>query len=387
MIELENPPNLKLTSVQIREHKHSVIVPISSSKPVIPDEVKENWQRLIDLTAQLIQVPSSLIMRLEEDYIEVFLKSNTEGNPYEENEKSKINIGLYCETVIGKRKPFEVPYALNSETWKDNPDVALNMVSYYGLPILWPDGEVFGTYCILDDKAHSYSSEQKELMQFLKENIENNLMLLYERDYYKTKVENSERTIKEIHHRIKNSFNMVVSLIRLEHDELEHDHKSLHEISESLQAKILGMSKVHDKLSRLESLEKVSLKNYINDLIEINIDIYGDVGIQFQVDIPEVYIPEKKLISCGLILNELLTNSIKHAFAKSSSPEITIKGAFKTDKGLVIHYSDNGVGVELPFDFDQSLGLSLTKGLAEDIGDGIFLIANKPCQFEFNIII
>ncbi|MGD9887177.1 MAG: hypothetical protein AB7T03_04355 [Bacilli bacterium] len=53
--------------------------------------------------------------------------------------------GLYCETVIGKDEPMIVENAISSEVWKDNPNIKLNMIFYFGLPIKWHDGEFFGT--------------------------------------------------------------------------------------------------------------------------------------------------------------------------------------------------------------------------------------------------
>jgi c-di-GMP phosphodiesterase len=79
----------------------------------------------------------SLIMRLLENEIEVFRSSNTNNNPYELGEKADLGLGLYCETVVGKREDLLVPYALKDENWKDNPDVKLDMVSYYGVPLRW----------------------------------------------------------------------------------------------------------------------------------------------------------------------------------------------------------------------------------------------------------
>ena len=75
-------------------------------------------------------------MKLNEETIEVFVKSNTEGNPYKTGEEAKLIYGLYCETVIGTQKQLLVPDATKSKVWNENnPDVDINMISYLGLPV------------------------------------------------------------------------------------------------------------------------------------------------------------------------------------------------------------------------------------------------------------
>jgi hypothetical protein len=123
----------------------------SKLKPDITSSIIEKWQSLLNATAKIMGVPAGLIMKLNEDSIEVLLKSSTSGNPYEVGEEAKLIYGLYCETVIGTQKKLLVPDATKDPIWKDNnPDIDINMISYLGFPLNWPDGECFGTVCILD---------------------------------------------------------------------------------------------------------------------------------------------------------------------------------------------------------------------------------------------
>ncbi len=80
--------------------------------------------------AAIFDVPAGLIMRVLPSQIEVLLASNSSDNPYEIGEKANLDTGLYCETVMAERKQLVVPNALDDPHWKDNPDVALNMISY-----------------------------------------------------------------------------------------------------------------------------------------------------------------------------------------------------------------------------------------------------------------
>jgi c-di-GMP phosphodiesterase len=170
----------RYSKINIRESGQQKTVEIGSKlKPEIVSEVVQKWQSLIDVTAKIVNVPSGLIMKLNEDSIEVFVKSQTDGNPYEAGEQAKLIYGLYCETVIGTQKQLLVPDATKSKVWKDNnPDVEINMISYLGLPINWPDGEVFGTVCLLDKKENRYNPDYIELLNQVKNHIETDLQLL-----------------------------------------------------------------------------------------------------------------------------------------------------------------------------------------------------------------
>ena len=123
----------------------------------VPVEVMRKWQEIVDLLADILNVPSALIMRVEPPNIKVFVSSESKGNPYEPDEIACLNTGLYCETVMNTRRPLIVPDALQDEAWKSNPDIKLGMISYLGVPVSWPDGEIFGTICVLDRKSNGYS--------------------------------------------------------------------------------------------------------------------------------------------------------------------------------------------------------------------------------------
>jgi len=130
----------------------------------VPAEILRKWQGIVDLLADIVRVPSALIMRVEPSNIKVLVASESEGNPYEPGEEASLNTGLYCETVMNTRQPLLVPDALQDEDWKSNPDVKLGMISYLGVPISWPDGDIFGTICVLDGQSNGYSDLYLKLL-------------------------------------------------------------------------------------------------------------------------------------------------------------------------------------------------------------------------------
>jgi diguanylate cyclase (GGDEF)-like protein/PAS domain S-box-containing protein len=160
------------------EKKLKKVAITDTSKPMINDQFIDKWQDLCNITAELIGITAVLIMKITSDSMEVFLSNENDENPYNKGDCEKLGHGLYCETVIGKNKKLFVKNALESKTWQNNPDVQLNMISYYGLPVNWPDGKTFGTICILDDTEINLDENQIALFESYKELVEKDLALL-----------------------------------------------------------------------------------------------------------------------------------------------------------------------------------------------------------------
>ncbi|MDE2161355.1 MAG: GAF domain-containing protein, partial [Burkholderiales bacterium] len=117
----------------------------------------ESWQKTVDLMAEVLQVPAGLVMRVWPHEIEVLVRSGNPGNVYHPGERADLDTGLYCETVMDTRRELLVPDARLDPAWSDNPDIKLGMYSYCGLPLTWPDGRIFGTICVLDERGNEYS--------------------------------------------------------------------------------------------------------------------------------------------------------------------------------------------------------------------------------------
>jgi len=146
----------------------------------VPSEIVGKWQAIVDLLADIMHVPSALVMKVEPPNIMVFVSSESKGNPYEQDEVSSLNTGLYCETVMKTRQPLLVPDALLEEEWESNPDIKLGMISYLGFPIAWPDGRIFGTICVLDNKRNEYSEPYRKLLLQFREVLQTDLRWLTE---------------------------------------------------------------------------------------------------------------------------------------------------------------------------------------------------------------
>jgi two-component system sensor histidine kinase/response regulator len=158
-----------------------MILPSGSMRPEITDEIIRRWQRVVDLLGRLASVSAALIMRYTDEYLEVFVAGNTEGNPFTPNKKMALNTGHYCQEVLDTGKPMLVKNALEDPKWMNSPEVELGMTYYFGYPLKWPDGEFFGTICVLDSTDAGKSPDLPGLFAEFSSIIESDLAGLYEK--------------------------------------------------------------------------------------------------------------------------------------------------------------------------------------------------------------
>jgi signal transduction histidine kinase len=164
----------------------------------VPDRFRARWRTALNTLADLLQVNAALVMRRHERQIEVFATSSGDGNVYEERERAQLDTGLYCERVMSQRSELAVSNALADPEWKHNPDIALGMVSYLGLPLVWPTGQVFGTICVLDNCPHEYSALNRATLEQFRELVQDELALVFENNVLKQKAVEREEVEREL---------------------------------------------------------------------------------------------------------------------------------------------------------------------------------------------
>src|SRR5438874_1983831 len=138
----------------------------------MPSEIIRKWQELVNLLGEIMHVPSASIMRVDPPHIKVFVSSTSKGNPCE---PGALDTGPYCDTVMKTGQPLLVPDARENEAWKENPHVKLGMISYLGVPIGWPDGRLFGTICVRDNKRNKYSEAYLKLLLHFRDMLQADL--------------------------------------------------------------------------------------------------------------------------------------------------------------------------------------------------------------------
>ncbi|MCG2736692.1 MAG: PAS domain S-box protein [Candidatus Methanoperedenaceae archaeon] len=204
-------------------------------------------------------------------------------------------------------------------------------------------------------------------------------------DQIKTSLEEKETLLKEIHHRVKNNMQIVSSL--LDHQVQYIKDKKVIGIFTESQNRILSMSLVHEKLYQSKDLARIDFHNYINDLAANLFQSYSANSgkITLNISIENIQMDIDLAIPCGLIANELVTNSLKYAFPEGTEGEIKIAFRKKEQNMFEFVISDNGIGLQKDLDFrkTESLGLHLVTILAENQLHGeIDLIRGKGTEFQ-----
>lgn len=361
--------NQKIATVKVAGKPIDIVVPITSSdKPSIPDDLIAKWQHILDVAAKIIGVPAGLIMQLHEREIEVFLASQTTDNPYHQHETAELQTGLYCETVVGTRQELLVSNALTEPPWEHNPDVKLQMISYFGVPIRWRDGEVFGTICVLDRKEHPYSPVYRELVYHFCDMIETDLQTLLTYQQLQQHAIVKELQLREIHHRVKNHFNLLLSSLNL-HSVYSSPGNTLEGILVDIRSRISAIALIHDKLYQSKDIEQISLREYLQDLGKQIISNCTHYRVAYHCEGDEIIVSPKVSVPCGLLVSEWISNSLKYAFTTTETPEIKVKIVRLSSGEVTLSYHDNGIGLPEPFDIEQtnSLGMILIRHLTTQL--------------------
>ena len=175
--------------------------------------------------------------------------------------------------------------------------------------------------------------------------------------------------IKEMHHRVKNNLQVVASLLRLQAGTIA-DERLQHAFDQS-QSRVTSMALIHEKLYKGDELSMLDVGMYIHELfselVRLN-DVSESIGYRTDID-ADLMLDLHTMVPLGLLLNELITNSLKHAFQGREEGSIHLSLHQANDKEFDLHYTDDGVGI--PLEKQQSdgstLGVSLIESLVEQL--------------------
>jgi PAS domain S-box-containing protein len=195
-----------------------------------------------------------------------------------------------------------------------------------------------------------------------------------------------EILLREVHHRVKNNMQVISSLFNLQSQYIKDKRSS--EIFRNCQNRVRSMALIHERFYQAEDLARVDIEEYVKSLISHLFSSYGinPEAMSLNTDIKNVFLDIGTSIPLGLIINELVSNSLKHAFPDKRKGEIQILLKPIDEKEVELTVSDNGIG--LPEDKDpektNSLGLHLVTILAKDQLHGT-LELDRSCGTKFVI--
>ncbi|HXC06274.1 MAG TPA: histidine kinase dimerization/phosphoacceptor domain -containing protein [Bacteroidia bacterium] len=202
---------------------------------------------------------------------------------------------------------------------------------------------------------------QQELLRYIEERTESEASI-------RASLKEKETLLAEVHHRVKNNLAVISGLLNLQMHSAKNDYTR--NVLLDCKSRVSSMALVHEKLYKSESLAEINLHTYLPDLIREIRHSFEDYEEQVKVklSVPDVMLTVSEAIPCGLIINELVTNSFKHAFTSKENAEITI-AVEQTGKELHIAVSDNGTGMPAQLDpvKAETLGLILIQSLADQV--------------------
>jgi len=195
-----------------------------------------------------------------------------------------------------------------------------------------------------------------------------------------------EVLLREVHHRVKNNLQIIISLLNLQSRYITDETMRL-AFKES-QSRVRAMALVHEKLYQSTDLAKLDLGNYLKFLGDNLFQFLGmkGKGITLTMDIRDIFLAIDTAIPLGLMINELISNSLKYAFPDGRNGEISLV-IHRQDRTLTIQFRDNGVGIPEEFDWRnaESLGLRLVCSLVDQLDGTIEL--DRSAGTAFTIIV
>ena len=227
---------------------------------------------------------------------------------------------------------------------------------------------------------------QRRELRRLNETLEQKVAELQETKHIKTSLEQKEVMLREIHHRVKNNMQVISSLLQLQAS-FAQDKKSLEMYQES-QNRIQCMAMIHEKLYQSESLSRIDFAEYIKSLTSMLIRSYAaqPSAIRLETKLDDAFLSVDTAIPVGLIINELVTNSLKYAYRDGNGGVLSIGLQAGQDNQFALSVRDNGAGLPKGFSFEQAptLGLRLVKILAKQLGAGL-AFRNSEQGAEFTL--
>ena len=207
-------------------------------------------------------------------------------------------------------------------------------------------------------------------------------------DEIKKSLKDKEILLREIHHRVKNNLQVISSLLYLQSKKV-HDGFINDALLES-QQRIKSMVMIHERLYKSDDMTGINYGEYVNELTNTLFRSYrlDSSKVKLQLDVGQIRFDTDTAVHCGLIINELVSNSFKHAFPDNRSGLIRISLNCDRDNKFTLIVSDDGVGLKDDFDLEKSdtLGIQLVKTLTDQLGGTVEMHKNAGTTFKIEFI-
>lgn len=193
--------------------------------------------------------------------------------------------------------------------------------------------------------------------------------------------------LKEIHHRVKNNLQIVSSMLYLQGKEIKDERDR--ELFADSQSRVRSMALIHERLYQSEDLNQVDFSQYVPSLVETLFSTYRneDQHVSLCIEVEDLMLDLDRAIPCGLMINELVANSLKYAFPTGQAGKISIHLRLKDNELVELVVADDGIGLPVEFDIKNSntLGLQLIHILTRQLS-GSLSVRKGEGGAQFTII-
>lgn len=240
-------------------------------KPSIPEDIKTRWRRLVNIMGQVTETSAALITQIHPETIEMLISCDSANSPYSENEISPSRCGLYCDWVVAKKRPLMVNDAAKDKYWQTNPDMVHHLTFYLGYPLVWPDGEVFGTLCVLDVKDNLSAKKYSDLIEEFQLIVNQDLAFLLDLSIQQQEHNHLEKRLAQQRSEVKKRANDLAEIniamrVLLNHTEKEKQHLQQELLDEIRQCVKPWLEKLeYTQLEKAQRLYIDRIRDHLSD--------------------------------------------------------------------------------------------------------------------------
>ena len=367
-VEAEEALSVEL---RIRSALNELYQPLISPSSSIEDISKEIMTRATRLTGSPHGFVSSIDPNTGHN-IRYSLTEMMEGECKVPVEQKKIALpdgegfiypGLWGYS-LNTKKPFYTNLTSSHPQSTGLPEGHIPVKRFLSVPVLL--GEDLVGQISLANKESDYIDHDLETIQRLAYFYALAIQRVRSEDQIRASLKEKEVLLQEVHHRVKNNLAVIISLLNLQSKKTQN--KEVKAAFLDCQARIRSMALIHETLYKSANLANLELDRYLKSLIKTLSETYPNnfSRVHFETETEKITLSPDYMIPCGLILNELVSNSIKHAFPEGMKGKISVS-AHQEDDEVILAVNDNGVGLpqELDFKKSKSLGMLLVTRLGE----------------------
>jgi len=284
-----------------------------------------------------------------------------------------------AELIKNRKRTQHIPIIFLTAYYQDDKDLAhgygAGAVDYLSKPV---NPLVLRSKVAIFVELYRKTHELARLNQAMETEIEHRL------EQIRATLREKETLLKEIHHRVKNNLQVISSLLSLQSDNLaDADARRLFLDARD---RVRSMALVHEKFYESHNLARIELGEYLHSLMKDLLRAHTGLAstVRFRIEQERVFLPVDLAIPCGLIVNELATNALKHAFHGRADGEIAIDLRLLDDQRIRIVIGDDGCGLPRGLDWGKSdtLGLRLVRMLTEQLNGTLELQDGPGTAFQ-----